>query len=201
LLSVPLGLLTIRLMRRLGPRRARLWALSAMAGFLFSYAHAAAPGGGPFMTVLDMLVPLTTGIAFALYYLLVADLLEDGDTAQLGRAYGTIGASSIAGGLVGGLVARLLASHWEPRRLILLGALALVGSLLVVARAQRRFPPPLATGVRPVARRGLGDVWCVLRQRYVLLLLLTGMAAALVGLLVEFRFYVAAATSGNDARQ
>jgi ATP/ADP translocase len=34
-----------------------------------------------------------------------------------------------------------------------------------------------------------------------LLLLLTGVATALVGLLVEFRFYVAAATSGNDARQ
>jgi ATP/ADP translocase len=33
------------------------------------------------------------------------------------------------------------------------------------------------------------------------LLLLTGMATAVVGLLVEFRFYVAAATSGNDARQ
>jgi ATP/ADP translocase len=33
------------------------------------------------------------------------------------------------------------------------------------------------------------------------MLLLTGMATAMVGLLVEFRFYVAAATSGNDARQ
>jgi hypothetical protein len=86
LLSVPLGLLTIRLMRRLGPRPARLWVLSAMAGFLFFYAHVAAPGGGPFMTVLYMLVPLTIGIAFALYWLLAADLLEGAGRAPLGRA-------------------------------------------------------------------------------------------------------------------
>ncbi len=201
LLAVPLGLLTIKLMRRLGPRRARLWVLSAMAGFLFLYAHVATPGGGPFMTALYMLVPLSIGLAFSLYWLLAADLLEGAGHAQLGRAYSLIGASSIAGGLVGGLVARLVASHWEPRRLILWGALAVVGSLLVVARAQLRFPPPLTTKVRAAARRGLRDFWSVLRQRYSFLLLLTGMATALVGLLVEFRFYVAAATSGNDARQ
>ncbi len=199
LLSVPLGFLTIKLMRDLGPRRARLWGLSAMAGFFFFYAHAATPGGGPFMTVLYMLVPLTIGIAFALYYLLAADLLEGDGPSQLGHAYSIIGASSITGGLVGGLLARLVASHWEPRRLILLGALAVAGSLLVVARAQSRFPPPLARGVRPAARQR--DVWCVFRQRYILLLLLTGMATSLVGLLVEFRFYIAVATSGNDARQ
>lgn len=201
LLSVPLGLLTIKLMRRLGPRRARLWVLSAMAGFLLFYAAVATPGGGPFMTVLYMLVPLTIGLAFSLYWLLAADLLEGAGRARIGRAYSLIGASSIAGGLVGGLVARLVASHWEPRGLILLGALAVAGSLAIVARAQWRFPPPLPTRIRAAGRRNLRDFWCVLRERYSLLLLLTGMATALVGLLVEFRFYVAAATSGNDARE
>jgi ATP/ADP translocase len=53
----------------------------------------------------------------------------------------------------------------------------------------------------PLARRDWRELWCVLRQKYTLLLLLTGMATALVGLLVDFRFYVAAATSGNDARE
>jgi AAA family ATP:ADP antiporter len=201
LLSVPLGLLTIKLMRRMGPRRARLWVLSAMAGFFFFYAQVATPGGGPFMTVLYMLVPLTIGLAFSLYWLLAADLLEGAGPAQIGRAYSLIGASSIAGGLVGGLVARLVASHSEPRTLILLGALAVAGSLAIVARAQLRFPPPLTTRIRTTGTRSLRDFWCVLRERYSLLLLLTGMATALVGLLVEFRFYVAAATSGNDARQ
>ncbi len=203
LLSVPLGFLTISLMRRLGPRRARLWVLSVMAGFFFVYAHVGTPGGGLFMTVLYMLVPLTIGLAFAFFFLLAADLLEAAPSGDLGRAYSLIGASSIAGGLAGGLIGRLAASHWEPRRLILLGALAVAGSLVVVARAQRRFPPPLPLTVRSraVTGRGFRDVWSVLRQRYVVLLLLTGMATAIVGLLVEFRFYVAAATSGNDARQ
>jgi hypothetical protein len=41
-----LGLLAIALMRRLGPRRARLVVLSGTAGFFLFYAHAAAPRGG-----------------------------------------------------------------------------------------------------------------------------------------------------------
>jgi AAA family ATP:ADP antiporter len=172
-----------------------------MAGFFFFYAQVAEPGGGPLMTVLYMLVPLTIGIAFALYWLLVADLLEGAARAMLGRAYSLIGASSIAGGLAGGLIARLVASHFEPRRLILFGALAVAGALAIVVRAQLRFPPALTTRVRAEGRRGLRDIWCVLRERYSLLLLLTGMATAIVGLLVEFRFFVAAATSGNSARE
>jgi AAA family ATP:ADP antiporter len=201
LLSVPLGVLTIKLMRRLGPRRARLWVLSAMAGFFFFYSQVATPGGGRFMTVLYMLVPLSIGLAFSLYWLLASDLLEGAARAQIGRSYSLIGASSIAGGLVGGLVARLAASHWDPPKLILLGALAVAGCVAIVVRAQLRFPPPLATGIRAPGRKSLRDFWCVLRERYSLMLLLTGMATAMVGLLVEFRFYVAAATSGNDARQ
>ncbi|HEY7862157.1 MAG TPA: hypothetical protein VIE39_00765, partial [Thermoanaerobaculia bacterium] len=200
LLSVPLGLLTIALMRRVGPRRARLVVLSGTAGFFLFYAQTAAPGGGAFMTVLYMCVPLTIGIAFSLYWLLAADLLEGASAADLAHSYGSIGASSISGGLIGGLAARGLASDWEPRALVLLGALAATLCLAIVARAQWRFAPP-TTRLRPAEGRSLGDVLCVLRDRYSLLLLLTGMATAAAGLLVEFRFYVAAATSGNDIRQ
>ena len=200
LLSVPLGLCTIRLMRRLGPRQARLLVLSGMAGFLLFYAHVAAPGGGVFMTALYMAVPLTIGIAFAVYWLLAADLLEGAGPLQRGRAYSLIGASSIAGGLIGGLTARGLAHEWEPRALILLGGIAAACCLAIVARAQASFPPPSTTPVRS-ARRGVGDILGVLRERYSRLLLLSGMATAAVGLLVEFRFYLSAASSGNDARQ
>ncbi len=201
LLSVPLGLLTLQLMRRLGPRQTRLWALSGMTGFLFFYGQVAAPGGGLFMTVLYMFVPLTFGIAFSLYWLLAGDLLEGAGHSQLGRSYSLIGASSIAGGLVGGLLARVVAGEWEPRRLILVGAVAVAASVVVVARAQLRFPPPLTSQVHGTAKRSLSGLWCTIRQPYALLLLLTGMTTALAGLLVDFRFYVAAASSGNDAQQ
>jgi AAA family ATP:ADP antiporter len=200
LLSVPLGLLTLSLMRRVGPRPARLLVLSGMVGFLLVYAHTAAPGGGLFMTVFYMHVPLTIGIAFSVYWLLAADLLEGAPLAERGRSYGAIGASSILGGLVGGLAARGLARYWEPKALILLGALTVACCLVVVVRAHSRFPPPSAARVRSAARHGLSELVCVLRDRYGLLLLLSGMATAAAGLLVEFRFYVAAATSGNDPR-
>jgi hypothetical protein len=201
MLSVPMSLLILRAMRRLGPRQTRLWALSGLTAFLLFYGLVAAPGGGSFMTVLYMFVPLTFGIAFSLYWLLAADLLEGAGHSQLGRSYSLVGASSIAGGLVGGVVARIAASEWQPRTLILLGAVAVAGSGVVVARAQFRFPPPTNTRVPRTAKRSLGDLWRTLRQRYVVLLLATGMATALVGLLVDFRFYVAAASSGNGAQQ
>jgi ATP/ADP translocase len=44
------------------------------------------------------------------------------------------------------------------------------------------------------------DLSGVLRQSYGGLLLATGMTASLVGMLVEFQFYLAAATSGADGR-
>lgn len=200
LLSVPLGVMAISLMRRLGPRPARLLVLSGMVAFLLTYAHVATPGGGLFMTVLYMHVPLTVGIAFSVYWLLAADLFEGAPLMERGRSYGLIGASSIAGGLVGGLSARGLARDWEPKALILLGALTVACCLAVVARAHSRFPLARAAPEHSAGRHGLSDLLCVLKDRYGLLLLLSGMAMPAAGLLVEFRFYVAATTSGNDPR-
>jgi hypothetical protein len=144
LLSVPQGLIAKRLMRRLGPRHARLLVLSGLAGFFLYYAHVAAPGGGLLMTALYTQVPLAIGIAFAVYWLLAADLLEGAGPPQRGRAYSLIGASSIAGGFIGALTARGLASEWEPRALILLGAIGTACCLAIVARAQSSFTPPIS---------------------------------------------------------
>ncbi len=201
LLALPMAAVALALMKAVRPRRARVAAPLALAVALAVFFRVATPGGGPLNTVFFMVVPLAFGVAFSLAWLLAADLLDGTPRAALARAHAEIGAASILGGVMGGLIARVLARMVEPELLVLLAAGALVASAAVMAWAQRRFPTraPAPGGVRvtpdPVSVRA------VLRQPYTWLLMLVAMAAALVGVLVEFQFYVAAGTSGHGSRE
>jgi hypothetical protein len=147
-----------------------------------------------------LVVPLAVGVLFSLFWLLAADLLDAAPGAALAEAYGSIGAASIAGGMAGSGLARLLAARIEPARFLSLGALALVAAVAAAALAQRRFPQRRMTAPAGPSRPSQVDMGAVLRQPYGALLLATGMAASLVGMLVEFQFDLAAATSGADGR-
>ncbi len=201
MLSLPMALLTLWLMRSLGPRRARVIVPVAMAAVLVAFHGVARPGGGPVMTAFFMLVPLAFGVLFSLSWLLAADLLDRAPRRDLARCYSVVGAASIAGGVLGALVAKALASRIEPQRFLLLGAAGLVGSAVVMAMAQSVCPSQLRLfaggGVRPAP----ADIRAVLRQRYSLLLLAVVVIASLSGVLIEFQFYLAAAMSGNSGRQ
>ncbi len=201
MLSLPMAILTLWLMRALGPRRARVLVPLAMAALLVAFHGVARPGGGPLMTAFFMLVPLAFGVLFSLSWLLAADLLDRAPRRDLATCYSVVGAASIAGGVLGALVAKALASRVEPQRFLLLGAAGLVGSALVMALAQSACPSQLRLfaggGVRPTP----GDFRAVLRQRYSLLLLAVGVIASLAGVLIEFQFYLTAAMSGNSGRE
>lgn len=200
LLSVPVAFLVLGVMRGLGPRRARVVVPLAVAALLAAAAQVARPGGGWLMTGIFVFVPLAFGVLFSLFWLLAADLLEDAPSGSLAEAYGWIGAASIAGGMAGGALARWLAPRIEPARFLSLGALALVAAVAALVLAQRRFPPRRFTAPAGPSRPQEVDLGAVLRQPYGALLLATGMTASLVGMLVDFQFYLAAATSGADAR-
>jgi ATP/ADP translocase len=200
LLSLPVAFLVLAAMRGIGSRRARLVVPLAVAVLLAATAQVARPGGGWLMTGIFVLVPLAFGVLFSLFWLLAADLLDAAPGPALAEAYGWIGAASIAGGMAGSGLARLLAARIEPARFLSLGALALVAAVAAAAMAQRRFPQRQMTAPAGPSRPSHVDMGAVLRQPYGTLLLGTGMAASLVGMLVEFQFYLAAATSGADGR-
>jgi hypothetical protein len=200
-LSVPFAFGMLGAMRRLGSRRTRIVAPLTMAGVLF-VAHALArPGGGPLMTAFFMLVPLAFGVLFSLFWLLAADLLDGSPREAIGRSYGLVGASSIAGGMAAGLFAELVARWVEPREFLRLGAIGLVIAAAVVGRTQARFPARILSPPAPGSRPDASALWAVLGKPYTLILLGTGMLASLVGMLVDFQFYLAAATSGHDGRE
>jgi len=198
-LSVPMAFLMLGLMRRLGARRARLWSGIVMSAALAVLYRVVRPGGGVLMTGFFAFVPLAFSVLFAVTWLLAADLLEGAPRAELGRAYAWIGAASILGGVAGGALARTLAPFVEPRLFLLLAAGALAASVATTAVTQRRFPRR-GGAAQAVADEATTSVPSMLRQPYPALLLAVGMAGSLVGVLVEFQLYVAAAASGADAR-
>ena len=200
-LSLPVAYVILGLMRHLGARRARLVAPLALCAALALFHGVARPGGGALMTSFFVSVPLAFGVLFSLTWLLGADLFDGVARERLARAYSVVGAASILGGMVGGLVARALAFQVEPRTLILVGAVVLAASAGTTALAQSRFPAASFEGTAAPRDRAAARVAVLLTQRYPLLLLLVGMVASLVGILVEFQLYLAAATSGQGGRE
>lgn len=201
LLSLPMALLTLGVMRTVGPRRARVFVPLAMAALLVVFHAVAQPGGGPLMTTFFILVPLAFGVVFSLSWLLTADLLDRAPHRDLVRAYSVVGAASIVGGVVGALIAKAAAPRIEPQQFLLFGAAGLVASAFVMTIAQRVCPARMRLVSGGGSRPTSADFRAVLRQRYSLLLLAIAAIAALVGVLIEFQFYLTAATSGNSGRE
>lgn len=201
LLALPTALATLLLMQTLGPRGARVAAPVLMALFLGVFRCFAEPGGGAVMTTFFVLVPLVFGVLFSLAWLLAGELLEGASRAQLRRSYALIGAASIAGGTAGAILALVVAPLLDPRELLLAGSVGLVLSAATTAVAQRRWAPRPLLAEAAARPPGPDDFRHVLAQRYSLMLLIVAMLTGLVGILVEFQFYVAAAQSGNTGRE
>ncbi|MBA3884274.1 MAG: hypothetical protein H0X67_00925 [Acidobacteria bacterium] len=194
-LSLPMAAVTLGLMERLGVRRARLVLPLLFGSILLGFAPAAHPGGGPTMTAFFLLVPLAYGVLFSLVWLLGADLLADADGASRATAYGRLGAASLGGNLAGAATSRLLAAYAEANALIALAGLLLFLAVAVLRSAHDRCPPrrlaPVATPVQPETLAELSA------QPYFRRLLAAGIFAAFTGILVEFQFYLAAASAGH----
>ena len=200
ILSLPAAVLVLGSIRLLGPRGARVIVTLAAAAVLAAFVPFARPGGGALMTTYFMLVPLLFGVLFSLTWLLASDLLDGIEHSELAGLYSIVGAASILGGVVGGAAARTAARHVEPQALILIGAGVLAAAALVTAFVQARFPQRALTAVSEHVKVAPSTIWDVLRERYSFLLLAVGMLSSLVGILIEFQFYLHAATSGMPSR-
>lgn len=195
LLSIPAAGLMLGSMRLFGARRARVLTSALFAVVLLVYARVARAEASMAMDFFFVLVPLAYGVLFSAAWLLGADLLDQAPRNLLARAYGTMGAAALLGGTTGGLVARLLASQVDARVLIGVGAVLLGAASALLAGAQRRFPPRVIQGFRPPPRPGARSLLSTARTPYVLGLFAIAAVSALVGTLVEFQFFLAAATT------
>lgn len=198
ILSLPVSALALGVLRWMGVRRGRVAITFATVGALLAYSAVARPGGGALMTTCFSVLPLAFGVMFSVGWLFGADLLDRAPRGLLPRAYGWIGASSIAGGAVGGLAARLLAPSLPPAQLFVVAA-ALVGVsgfMILLGHYRCPFRRQAAPGGHPLLV--LSELRSLMQHRYVFRLLTVGMIAGLVGVLVEFQFFVSASRHSHD---
>ncbi len=198
LAALPMAIVLLAAVRRFGTSATRVTMLLAMAGALALAAWTARPGAGTGMTLFFVLVPVAFGAAFSLAWLLVAETI--GRTGpDIAAAYSRAGASSIAGGIGGAALARLLSASVSPHALLMLAGVGVLAAVAAIHLTQQRFPSPgLAVPSEPVVTGSAARA--ALSQPYVRLLLgITSLAAA-GGVLIEFQFYwhVSRLDAGNE---
>lgn len=198
MLSMPVGLGTLSVMRRLGSRRTCVVAIAATALGLCVLAGTLHPGPRAGLSLAFISIPLAFGVLFSMTWLLVPATVTAHD-ARIGGLLARAGTGALAGGLAGGLLARGLASSVSPQGLMVVAAVVLAPAAALVEFAQRpdrevrRQPavlPQRAEAAAEPGMRGAPAVW---------LLMTFGALAGIVGVLVEFQFYAAVSGAAGDA--
>lgn len=194
LASLPASFLFVQAMKTWGSRPARVGLLIFMSCTLSAFVPFLRVGDYMILLGLFLLIPTLFGLLFASVWLLASEIYEKKSEKLVARAFGTIGAGSLAGGMGGGLVAKGLASQVAPKWLVLLGAAFLLVVAALAVRAHHRFPAPAAVRKdRSLHRNAALSI--VFKESYARTLLWISMAGALTALFIDFQFYATAAAA------
>ena len=188
--SLPLAILFVKLMRSFGARPARVGAMLFAAAVLGVAAPLLRPGDSLLLFNIFIFIPAMFAIIFASLWLFASDIFETTPKSESARAFSKIGASSLAGGMAGGFIAKGLLPLMEPKWLIFCGALLLLVVIGLVIRAHRAFPRKITP--KPAQNDYKPGYFAPLSSPYVLTLLFIAMSGALAGLLIDVQFYISA---------
>ncbi len=192
--SVPLAVIFVKAMKIWGARPARIAIMLITAAVLASAAPFLKPGDSTLLFNIFIFIPASFGLMFASLWLLASDIFENTPKSEAARTFARIGASSLAGGIVGGFIAKGLVPYLEPQWLIFVSALLIVAAAALVAATHRKFPTTVAA--KKTTDKKDGGYLALLSNRYTRTLLFISMTGALAGLLIDVQFYIAA-TSAN----
>ncbi|MBI4528641.1 MAG: hypothetical protein HY695_33005 [Deltaproteobacteria bacterium] len=197
--SLPLALLFVKTMKIWGARRARVGILLFAGTVLAASAPFLEPGDNKLMVAIFMFIPAIFGLLFASLWLLASDIFEKKEKREAARAFGQIGAGTLAGGMAGGLISKGLAPYLDAQWLIFLGALFILGVIALVLHIHSRFPTNSVskeTGGNELKASFLAP----LGNKYSLTLLFISMTGAVAGLLIDFQFYATAAGANMGSK-
>ncbi len=195
--SLPLALIFVKAMKVWGARPARIGVMTLAASVMAMAAPFLKPGDNTAMLAMFMFIPAIFGLLFASLWLLASDLFEKIDRSIAARAFSKIGAATLCGGMIGGLISKALAPYLEPKWLILLGAVVILAATGLVLCIHQGFPTNIV-GNKDAGKK-IGILAPVFNQ-YALTLLFISMTGALAGLLIDFQFYAAAASASMGAK-
>jgi ATP/ADP translocase len=197
--SLPLALIFVKAMKLWGARPARIGILSVTAVVMAAAAPFLRPGDNTLLLIMFMFIPAIFGLVFASLWLLASDVFENTEKSEAARAFSKIGAGTLAGGMVGGLISKGLAPYLDAKWLIFLGAVFIFGVVALVAHIHGRFPSNiLPKKVDPEKKKP--RFLTPLSNKYALILLAISMTGALAGLLIDFQFYAAAASANMGSK-
>lgn len=188
--SLPLAILFVKIMRSFGARPARVGLMLFAASVLACAAPFLRPGDSALLFNLYIFIPGIFGIIFASLWLLASDILETTPKVDSARAFSKIGASSLAGGMSGGFIAKGLLPLTEPKWLIFSAALLIFGVIGLVVHTHRTFPTHIVP--KKAQSEKLRSYFAPLSNPYALTLLFISMSGALAGLLIDVQFYISA---------
>jgi MFS family permease len=138
--SLPLALIFVKAMKVWGARPARVGVLLFAAVIMAAAAPFLEPGDNIPLLAVFIFIPAIFGLLFASLWLLAADIFEKTEKRESARAFSRIGAGTLAGGMMGGLISKGLAPHIDPKWLIFMGAVVILGVVHLVMHVHSRFP-------------------------------------------------------------
>ena len=197
--SLPLALIFVKAMKVWGSRPARIGILSLTAVVMPAAAPFLKPGDNTLLLIMFMFIPAIFGLVFASMWLLASDVFEKTEKKAAARAFSKIGAGTLAGGMVGGLISKALASYLDAKWLIFLGALLILAVIVMVSQIHSRFPTNIVPKKADKEKKKTGFLTPVSNQ-YAIILLAISMTGALAGLLIDFQFYAAAASANMGTK-
>lgn len=190
--ALPLAVIFVKAMKVWGARPARVGVLLLAAAVMAGAAPFLESGGNILLLGIFMFIPAIFGLLFASLWLLASDMFEKAEKSEAASAFSKMGAATLGGGMLGGLISKALAPYFDPNWLILLGALVIFGVAALIVQIHSRFPTNIITKKEDGDKKKPGFL-TPLSNKYSLTLLLISMSGALAGLLIDFQFYAAAA--------
>ncbi|HWP57037.1 MAG TPA: hypothetical protein VNL14_04000 [Candidatus Acidoferrales bacterium] len=196
--SLPLALIFVKAMKVWGARPARIGVTLLAAVGMAAFVPFLEPGADTVLLAFFIFVPAIFGIVFASGWLLASDIFENTPKNKAARAFSRIGASSLAGGMIGGILAKALSPYLDPKWLVLLAAGIAAGAAGIIGHTHARFPSNWAGKDKPGFRRV--SLAATFSTNYARSLLVISLLGAFAGLLIDFQFYAAAASARMGAR-
>jgi len=196
--SLPLAILFVKAMKSFGARPARVVLMIFAAAVLAFTAPFLHPGESTLLFNIFIFIPSVFGVMFASLWLLASDIFDTIPKQQSAAAFGKIGASSLAGGMAGGFIAKTVGPLVEPRWLIFIGALMILVVVGLVMHVHRRFPTSIVPKTPEDAKAS--RYLTLLTKPYALTLLLIAMTGALAGLLIDVQFYISATSAAMGSK-
>jgi ATP/ADP translocase len=195
--SLPLAMLFVKAMKTWGARPARIALMLFAATVLALAAPFLQPGDSTLLFNVFIFIPSVFGVMFASLWLLATDIFEKTSKTEAALAFSRIGASSLAGGMLGGVGAKALGAVVEPKWLVFIGALIVLGVSALVATIHRKFPTHIVAKKDDHKKSGY---LASLSNPYALTLLFIAVTGALAGILIDVQFYISATMAAMGSK-